>query len=110
MEPTSGHRQGHAQVLHCQDAFAHGNLNFGSPVPRRRAGSSPSMLMANTNRNKATPGIEISHRSKNVRPLASEIIKPHDGVGGCTPSPRKDNAASSRMAGAISWVATTIRW
>ena len=55
------------------------------------------------------PGMEISHGSKNIRPLASEIIRPQDGVGGCTPSPRNDSAASSRMACAISSVATTIR-
>ena len=44
-------------------------------------------LMASTSRKRAMPGIEISQASKNIRPLASEIIRPHDGVGGCTPSP-----------------------
>jgi hypothetical protein len=65
--------------------------------------------MASTIRKRATPGIEINHGSKNIKPLASDIIRPHDGVGGCTPRPRNDRAASSRMAWAISSVATTIR-
>jgi hypothetical protein len=34
-------------------------------------------------------------------------MSPHDGTGGCTPRPRNDSAASSRMALAASMVATT---
>ena len=52
----------------------------------------------------------MSHPSKNISPFASEIIRPQLGSGGWTPSPRKESAASSRMACAISTVATTIRW
>ncbi len=40
----------------------------------------------------------ISQNEKNMYALASEIISPHDGSGGCTPRPRKDSAASSRIA------------
>src|SRR5215468_2128912 len=58
--------------------------------------------MASTIRKRATPGIEISQGSKNIKPLASDVIRPQDGVGGCAPRPRKDRAASSRMAWAIS--------
>ena len=41
--------------------------------------------------------------------LPSETISPQLGVGGCTPRPRKDSAASSKIAWAISSVTTTIR-
>ena len=45
---------------------------------------------------------------KSVTALA--IMRPHDGSGGGTPRPRNDKAASSRIASAISSVATTARW
>ena len=35
-------------------------------------------------------------------------IAPHDGVGGCTPRPRNDSAASDRIAPARPRVAITI--
>src|SRR5256885_10468741 len=35
-------------------------------------------------------------------------MAPHDGVGGCTPSPRNDKAASDRIAPARPSVAITI--
>ncbi len=54
------------------------------------------------------PGILINQGLKNMCPLPSAIISPQDGVGGCTPKPRKENAASKRIALATSNVATTI--
>ena len=66
--------------------------------------------MESTRAKSAVPGIAMSHPSKNMRPFASEIMSPQLGSGGCTPSPRKESAASRRMACAISTVATTIRW
>ena len=42
-----------------------------------------------------------------MRSMPSSIIVPHDGVGGRTPAPRNDSAASSRIALAISSVKKT---
>ena len=43
----------------------------------------------------------------NSRPSA--IISPQEGMGGCTPMPKNEKAAYSRMARPISRVATTTR-
>ena len=59
--------------------------------------------------NSAAPGMPISQGSKNIKPLASETMRPQLGAGGCTPKPRKESAASSSTAWATSMVATTIR-
>ncbi|MNL35583.1 hypothetical protein D3C87_1576240 [compost metagenome] len=40
--------------------------------------------------------------------LAVFSIEPHDGVGGCRPSPRNDRLASAMMAVAMVMVACTI--
>ena len=42
-----------------------------------------------------------------MRSTPSSIIVPQDGFGGCTPAPRNDSAASSRIAFAISSVKKT---
>ena len=39
----------------------------------------------------------MNHQAMSKMQVASEIIAPHDGVGGWTPTPRKDSAASKRM-------------
>src|SRR6185503_3428637 len=70
---------------------------------------SPTMLMPSTRAASAVPGMAISQNEKNMKFLASAIISPHDGSGGCTPRPRKESAASSRIAEPDSTVATTIR-
>ncbi len=64
--------------------------------------------MPSTRTRSATPGMVMTQGWKNMYGLPSAIIRPQDGSGGCTPSPRKDKAASSRIACAISRVATTI--
>ncbi len=53
------------------------------------------------------PGRAIIQNAKNIMFLASEIISPQEGKGGCTPSPRNESAASSKIALAASTVATT---
>src|SRR5690606_13090295 len=70
---------------------------------------SPSRLMPSTSSASAVPGIAMSQNEKNIMFLASAIMRPQDGSGGCTPRPRNDRAASSRMALPASTVATTIR-
>src|SRR6185503_17643266 len=70
---------------------------------------SPSMLTASTSTESAMPGITITQGSNSRCWRPSAIIRPQEGSGGCTPSPRNDSAASSRIACATSNVATTIR-
>ena len=64
--------------------------------------------MASTNRNNPVPGRANSQGEKNMYSRPSFSISPQLGVGACTPKPRKDSAASSKMALAISTVATTV--
>ena len=51
----------------------------------------------------------MTHGLKNMYSLPSAIMRPHDGAGGGMPSPRNESVASSRIACAISKVATTTR-
>ena len=51
----------------------------------------------------ARDGRHVRRHQQQSRPV--ETMSPHDGVGGCTPSPRNDSAASSRMALAMKSVA-----
>ena len=46
----------------------------------------------------ATPGNTAIHHASVTKPWASKIILPSDGCGGWMPSPRKDSAASARIA------------
>ena len=55
-----------------------------------------------------TPGNASSQGEKNMYSRPSFSIRPQLGVGACTPKPRKERAASSRIAFAISTVATTV--
>src|SRR5207247_1554636 len=93
-----------------------------APQPLRRSlGSqasrsvSPKRLKPKTDRLMARPGKMASHGacSMKARPVL-DSIKPHDGVGGCVPTPRKLSDASMRMAlpsqmearmrmGAVTW-------
>src|SRR3546814_5703830 len=80
-------------------------LDFEDPAQFRFSGAvtsrmpSPSRLIDSTRANRAVPGMPITQGSKNMKPFPSEIIRPQDGSGGCTPRPRKDSAASSRKIG-----------
>src|SRR5690606_21384495 len=108
MQGALGHRDVDGEVVYPEDGFAHGSQPlFSAAVTSRRP--SPRRWMAGTRTNSATPGMAISQGSNSIICLPSEIIRPQDGVGGCTPRPRNDSAASSRIAWAISSVATTIR-
>ena len=49
----------------------------------------------------ASPGIVATCGATSRRSRPVETMRPHDGVGGWTPSPRKDSAASTRMAFAM---------
>ena len=43
------------------------------------------------------PGNSMYHQAVSKIPTASAIICPQLAVGGCTPTPRKESAASKRM-------------
>src|SRR5439155_1722575 len=55
----------------------------------------------------ASPGNTTTHGACSMNPRPSESISPSDGVGGRTPTPRNDSAASTRIAIAISTEAWT---
>src|SRR5260221_3643495 len=74
----------------------------------RSRNPSPSRLMASTRMKSAMTGMVITQGLKNMYSLPSATISPQEGSGGCTPRPRQESAASSRIARAISKVATTI--
>src|SRR4029453_16180444 len=72
-----------------EDGRALHTLSRGSSVSRS---PSPSRLMPSTVTRMARPGKVASHHAvdRYTRPSAS--MPPHVGVGGWTPSPRKDSA------------------
>ena len=45
-----------------------------------------------------TPGTIARYGAVMIRETPSSSIVPQDGVGGCTPAPRNESAASSRIA------------
>ena len=59
---------------------------------------SPSRLKANTVTRIARPGNTPIHQAVVRKPWASYSMRPQEGSGGCTPSPRNDRAASDRIA------------
>src|SRR5687767_14124952 len=69
-------------------------LNRGSRASRR---PSPSRLNETTVRTMASPGKVEIHQAVIMASRPSLTIEPHDGVGGWTPNPRNDSAASSRI-------------
>src|SRR5207244_1918411 len=58
---------------------------------------SPRRLKASTVSSSATPGKTMYHQALSKMEVASAIIAPQLAFGGCTPTPRKDRAASNRM-------------
>src|SRR5919198_723262 len=73
---------------------------YGQPPVRGSSASrspSPTRLNARVVRNRNRPGKNIIHQATVKIWLASESIRPHDGVVWGTPTPRKDRAASNRM-------------
>src|SRR4051812_33019699 len=55
---------------------------------------SPTMLKARTVIRSARPGKTMNHQASWKMSVASEIIAPHEGFDGSTPTPRNDRAAS----------------
>src|SRR6185437_12340384 len=103
VEDAVGERDFDVERLDLEDGA---QLRFSGAVRSRTP--SPSRLMARTRVKRATPGMVITHGLKNMYSLPSATISPQEGSGGCTPRPRKESAASSRIACAISRVTTTI--
>src|SRR5256885_10995643 len=66
------------------------------------------MLNDRTTRKIATPGQTAIHGALVRKRWAVLSMEPHDGAGGCWPSPRNDRLASAMMAVAMEIVACTI--
>jgi Flp pilus assembly protein TadG len=69
---------------------------------------SPIMLIAMIRKKMARPGMTMRCGLKNIMLRPSEIMMPQDGVGGGTPNPRNDNAASIETRIATSRLMTTM--
>ena len=71
--------------------------------PRRMRGSStsrkpsPSRLKPITTRKMARPGAAAYHQASGRNSRISAMVRPHSGVGGGAPSPRKPSAPAVRM-------------
>src|SRR3954453_3997446 len=68
-----------------------------SPAPRISRSASPTRLKPNTATRIARPGNTVSHQESGRYLAPSATIDPRSGVGGCTPSPRKDSDEAIRM-------------
>ena len=70
----------------------------------------PIKFTANTVTKISKPGMNNSERafSEKIKRLAFTNILPHEGVGGCTPSPRNESAVSVRMTPPICKDAATM--
>src|SRR5437764_8327604 len=65
---------------------------------RMSRSASPKRFVPNTASEIATPGKITSHGATRTYSAAdSDSIRPHEGCGSGTPSPRNDSAASTRM-------------
>src|SRR5206468_10009138 len=84
-QPSDDERQHQCSIL----TFAR-----GSSASRR---PSPKMFSETAVRTIASPGTIVSQGAVRIRTWPSEISVPHEGFGGCTPAPRNESAASSRM-------------
>jgi len=77
-------------------------------LPNNPDRPSPSRLIPKTRKRSANPGIFTNQGSKTTKSLASAIMRPQEAMGGLMPRPRKERAASSMTAWAISRVVTVI--
>src|SRR5207253_24988 len=82
----------------------------GSPAPEPRgegAGvrAAPRRLKPSTETTIARPGMVATWGATRRTSRPVDTMRPHEGVGGCTPSPRNDSAASTRTAFAMKSVA-----
>src|SRR5581483_7109019 len=82
----------------------HQRVVRGSKMSRR---PSPSTLNASAATTIARPGYTASRGACERYDCASWSIVPHDGAGGCTPSPRNERTASPTIASGIVTVACT---
>src|SRR6185503_8083941 len=94
-------RKGDPEVL---DLEYVGHALPGSTASRR---ASPTRLAESTVPRMARPGKIAFQGAVTSTDLASRIMPPQDGVGGCTPSPRKESPASTRMTSPTPSVAAT---
>src|SRR5690606_29924334 len=69
----------------------HRRAVLGSSASRRL---SPNTLKASVTRKSAAPGKTRYIGLVRTHSTASLIVRPHDGVGGVTPTPRNDSTAS----------------
>src|SRR3981081_2554796 len=107
--PSAPPADGHPQIGDTENRVWYDGYHRRRSAPSMSRSPSPKRLMPSTSTNSTTPGVMITHGLKNMYSLASAIISPQLGKGGGTPRPRNDKAASSRIASAISSVATTTR-
>src|SRR5207253_9592172 len=100
------------QVLHVEDQIvrlgsAHQPRCLGSRMSRK---ASPNRLVPNTARLIATPGKITSHGAVRTYSAAdSDSMRPQDGCGSGTPSPRNESEASVKIAAPSCAVAITIK-
>src|SRR5262249_56932784 len=94
-EHNDCHGENHG-AWHRRDGAQPDRRSFGSQASRR---VSPKRLNPRTARLIARPGNTASHGacSKKARPVVLSM-RPHDGSGGCVPTPRKVSDASIKIA------------
>src|SRR5690606_34312383 len=105
LQPAGAAGNGHAEILHLQQGFAHWPPLRGSSASRR---PSPSRLKPRLTMRMAKPGIAATHHWSRMKRRPEAIIAPHSGSGGCAPRPRKPSPAAVRMMPAMSSVTRTM--
>src|SRR2546430_4238972 len=92
------YRKFNAADRQAQRLQASNQRSLGSRASRR---PSPRILNDKTARKMASPGQTAIQGALVRKRWAVLSMEPHDGAGGCWPSPKKDRLASAMMAGAI---------
>ena len=92
------------EVVDGEDRLRHGLVAGGSSASRR---PSPTKLTASAMTTITRPGNVTSHQAEKPETWPSAMSFPSAGVGGWTPKPRNESAASMRIAAAISSVIVT---
>src|SRR6185503_5450950 len=83
------------EALQRQQRLGHGAHSWRSCGSSFTRSQSPSRLADSTISMMQMPGSTVSHQCPTIRPcLPSDIIRPQAGLGGGTPTPRNDSAAS----------------
>src|SRR6185312_4231328 len=86
-EQAPGDEPGHQCSMR---TFARGSRASRTP--------SPKTLMPRTASTSISPGTSVRWIALGISRMPSLIIVPHEGFGSCTPAPRYDRPASSRIA------------